>query len=297
MQIDSALVGTCLKEYRCTLGWRQGMNYAAAVQDHNPWYFDDERAGGIIAPPMQAVALTWPVFERFQEFVPAGGFPLEALQRQVHYTEHLVFHQPMKPGDALVIQGRIAAIAPHRAGTLVVVRLDACDEAGAPVFSEYQGGLLRGVTCAGEGKGQPDLPPVPRANADAHVIWQAHIPIDSLAPFVYDGCTNIHFPIHTSVRFARAVGLPGIILQGTATLALAAREIVNREGDGDPRALTILSCRFSGMVLPGQEITVRLNERRAGAGGRDLFFEVRNASGGRAISRGFARVEDRPAQG
>jgi len=51
------------------------------VQDRNPWYFDDERAGGIIAPPMQAVALTWPIFECFQEFVPEGGLPLEAMLR------------------------------------------------------------------------------------------------------------------------------------------------------------------------------------------------------------------------
>jgi acyl dehydratase len=290
MQIDPAFVGTCLKEYRCTIGRRQSMNYAAAVQDRNPWYFDDEREGGVIAPPMQAVALTWPIFERFQEYVPEGRFPLEAMLRQVHYTEHLIFQRPLKPGDDLTIRGRIAAIGPHRAGTHVVVRLDACDASGAPVFTEFQGGMLRGVACAGEGRGQQDLPVVPRAEVDAPALWEAQIPVDALAPFVYDGCADIHFPIHTSVRFARAVGLPGIILQGTATLALAAREIVDREAGGDPRVLKILSCRFSGMVLPGEKITVQLNGRREEAGGRDLFFEVRNASGGRAISHGYARI-------
>ena len=290
MQLDPAFVGTCLKEYRCTLDWRQSMNYAAAVQDPNPWYFDDERADGIIAPPMQAVALTWPIFERFHEFAPKDGFPLEAMQRQVHYTEHLIFHRPLKPGGDLIIQGRIAAILPHRAGTHVVVRLDARDAAGAQVFTEYQGGMLRGVTCGVKGKGQQSLPDVPRALADPPVLWQAKIFIDPLAPYIYDGCTHIFFPIHTSRHFARAVGLPGIIVQGTATLALAAREIVNREGDGDPRKLKILSCRFSGMVLPGEEIMVRLNERRSVPGGWDLFFEVLNASGGRAVSHGNARI-------
>ncbi len=291
MQIDPAIVGTLLKEYQCAVGWRQSMNYAAAVQDRNPWYFDDERAGGTLAPPMQAVALTWPIFERLPEFLPEYGFPLEALRTQVHHSEHLVFHRPLKPGDALTIRGHIAAILPHRAGTQAVIRLDACDAAGAPVFTEYNGGLLRGVTCGGAGQGGPDIPIVPRARPEASAVWQAPVPIDPLAPFVYDGCTDIYFPIHTSVQFARAVGLPDIILQGTATLALAAREIVNREAGGDPRCLKALGCRFSAMVLPGETITVQLNERRIDPGGRDLFFAVLNATGGRVVNHGYARIE------
>ena len=48
---------------------RRAMNYAAALDDGNPRYFDDTRPGGIIAPPMLAVALpletsrlAWPSF-------------------------------------------------------------------------------------------------------------------------------------------------------------------------------------------------------------------------------------------
>jgi acyl dehydratase len=291
MQIDPAVVGTPLKAYHCTLTPRRSMNYAAAVQDRNPWYFDDLRPGGPLAPPMQAVSLTWPIFERMHEFLPASGFPLEVMRMQVHYSEHLVFHRPLKPGDDLTIRGRIAAVVPHRAGTHVVLRLDAFDAAGAPVFTEYNGGLLRGVACAGAGQGGPDLPSVPRSAVGSSAVWQAPIPIDPLAPFVYDGCTDIYFPIHTSVRFARSVGLPDIILQGTATLALAAREIINREAGGDPRGLKALGGRFSAMVLPGETITVQLNERRTDPGGRDLFFGVLNAAGGRAVNHGYARIE------
>lgn len=291
MQIDPAVVGTPLKEYRCTLSQRQSMNCAAAVQDRNPWYFDDERPGGTLAPPMQAVALTWPIFERMQAFLPASGFPLEVMRMQVHYSEHLVLHRPLKPGDDLTIRGRIAAVLPHRAGTQVVIRLDAFDATGGPVFTEFNGGLLRGVACGDAGQSLPDLPTVPKMSVESAAVWQAPIPIDPLAPFIYDGCTNIYFPIHTSVQFARAVGLPDIILQGTATLALAAREIVNREAGGDPRCLKALACRFSAMVLPGETITVQLNGCRSDPGGRDLYFVVLNATGGRAVNHGYARIE------
>ncbi len=293
MKIDPAYVGTRLKVHRCVLTWRQSMNYAASVHDDNPWYFDDEREGGVIAPPLLAVALTWPILEHFQDFVPEAGFPLEAMLTQVHYSEHLCFHRPLKPGDELTIRGRIAALLPHRAGTHAVIRFDAFDAAGALVFTEHNGGMLRGVGLSAAGQGERDLPAVPALpHEDAPPIWEAGIPVDPLAPFVYDGCTNIHFPIHTSVQFAHAVGLPDIILQGTASLALAVRELVNREAGADPRCLKTLACRFSGMVLPGEDITVQLTGCRRDPGGRDLFFVVRNVSGGQAISRGYARLAE-----
>lgn len=292
MEINPAFVGMKLKEYHCTINWRQSMNYAAAVGDHNSWYFDDERAGGIIAPPMQAVALTWPIIEHFQDYSPENGIPLETLQTQVHYTEHLHFHRPLRPGDELTIRGQIAAIMPHRAGTHIVIRFDAFDAAGAPVFTEHNGGMVRGVTCSAGGKGEQDLPRIPQTQSDATTLWKTGIPIDFLAPFIYDGCTNIYFPIHTSVQFAHAVGLPGIILQGTATLALAVKELINREGGADPRCLKTLACRFGGMVLPGEDIVVRLIERKQDADGQDLFFVVQNTSGGKAINGGYARLEE-----
>ncbi len=292
MEISPAFAGTRLKDYRSVLTWRQSMNYAAAVNDINPWYFDDEREGGVIAPPLQAVALTWPVLEHIADYLPDSGFPMETLLTQVHYTEHLHFHRPLRPGDELTVKGRIAAIVPHRAGTHAVIRLDAFDSAGAPVFTEHNGGMLRGVTCGSAGKGESDLPVTPQRQAGTSVIWEKIIHIDPLAPFVYDGCTNIFFPIHTSVQFAHSVGLPGVILQGTATLALAVREIINREAGSDPRRLKTLSCSFSGMVLPGEDISVNLLERRPDSKGLDLFFEVGNASGGKAIKKGYARIED-----
>jgi acyl dehydratase len=104
------------------------MNYGAAVGDNNPIYFNDERAGGIIAPPMFAVALTWPICERIWEFIQVDDFPKELLGTLVHYTEHLTFHRTVRPGDHLTVKGCIAAILPHKAGTLMVLRLAAVDE-------------------------------------------------------------------------------------------------------------------------------------------------------------------------
>lgn len=291
MEISSSFVGSRLKDYTAEVTWRNTMNYAASIGDNNPCYFDDERERGVIAPPAFSVALTWPISERIWDYIEAPDFPKEIIATQVHYTEHLMFHRPVRPGDRLRITGRIAAILPHTAGTHVVIRFDAIALNGAPVFTEHIGAIMRGVKCTDEGRGGDDLPKIPRTSGDSPPLWESVIPIDALEPFIYDGCTNIFFPIHTSVKFAHEVGLPGIILQGTATLAYALREIINKEAGGDPFELKSAYCRFTGMVLPGTIIRVRLIRNDCNNGGSDLFFTVMNAEEKKAISGGYVRLE------
>ncbi len=287
MQISSRFVGTTLKEYTADVSWRRTMNFAAGTGDMNPRYIDDERKEGIIAPPMFAVAATWAVSERIWEFIEAKDFPRHVLVTQVHHTEHLQLHRTLKPGESLRIRGTIAAIFPHRAGTTVVIRYDAFDRKGGAVFTEHVGGLLRGVECSDPGNGADQVPRLESRESASGPLWSCVMAVDETAPFVYDGCTNIFFPIHTSVAFAHSVGLPGIILQGTASLAYCVREIVNREASGDPTLLEKIACRFTGMILPGTEITLNLMEKRASQSGWDLFFELLNTDGAAALSDGY----------
>ena len=127
MKLTSDFVGAALKEHTCRIGARQTMNYAAAIGDPNPLYFNDERPEGIIAPPLFPVAMTWPIIENISDYIEAEGFPREILFTQVHYTEHLSIHRPVTPGGNVTIRGSIAAILPHKAGTHVVIRFDATD--------------------------------------------------------------------------------------------------------------------------------------------------------------------------
>ncbi len=291
MEISSTIVGVEIAGRETTVAWRSTTNCAASLGDGNVRYFDDTREKGLIAPPMFAVALTWPLSVDLGARLQVDAFPSEVLMTQVHYSEHLQFHRLVRPGDHLKITGKVAGVLSHRSGTHFIVRYDATDAKGEKVFTEHSGAMLRGVTCA-DGDRANDLPRIPdnpgRADPESPV-WEAPISITRFLPYVYDGCTDIVFPIHTSPRFAKQVGLPGIIVQGTATLALAAREIVDREAGGDPSRLKALSCRFSGMVHPGSEIRVRLvakNMKEAG----DLFFEVINDEGQRAISNGYAEL-------
>ena len=288
MQIRSQYVDTALKPYQTHIKWRDTMNYAAATGDDNPLYFDDGRPDGIIAPPMFSVAVTWPMVENLSQYLEIKDFPHEIMNFQVHYSEHLLFHRPIRPDDTLTVMGRIAAILPHRAGTHFVLRLEAVDQEKKAVFTEHIGAMLRGVKCLDDGAGAEMLPRVPAAGDSLEPAWESSIKVAPLLPFIYDGCTNIVFPIHTSKKFARQVGLPGIILQGTATLALAARELINREAQGNSPQLEELYCRFTGMVIPGS--TMKIIAYRGGSADPEgsIHFDVLNAEGKKAIRSGYA---------
>jgi acyl dehydratase len=287
MKLDSRIVGTVLTGLKRDVTWRETMNYAAAVGDANPLYLDDTGEAGIMAPPLFAVAVTWPFIENVQEQLK-GAVPPEILVTMVHATEHLVFHRPIRPGVRLTVNGRVAAVVPAARGTLMVLRLNARDDQDRDVFTEYGGAFFRGVECTDEGRGLETLPEPAAWEEPATPLWEAKIPISEVAAHVYDGCSGIVFPIHTSRTFARGAGLPDIILQGTAALALSAREVVNREAGGDPRRLREIACRFTGMVLPGTEILVQLLGEKGSGDGKRLGFRVLNAEGDTAIKGGFA---------
>jgi hypothetical protein len=239
------------------------------------------------------VAVTWPVLSNLGHYIDSNDFPQEVLFTQVHYTEHLILHRLVRPGDVLTLTGQIAAILPHRAGTHAVIELTATDPEKKPVFTEYIGAMLRGVACLGEA-GRHRLPPLPDFDSEdlpAAPVWGCKLQIEPWLPYVYDGCTHIEFPIHTSPKFAGQVGLPGIILQGTATLALAVRELVHRETDGDPGRIEEIACTFTGMVRPGTAIEINCLGYQEHSSHRDLFFNVLNSDNKRAIRSGYLKIK------
>lgn len=60
-------------------------------------------------------------------------------------------------------------------------------------------------------------------------------------------------PIHLDEDFAKSVGLPGVIAHGLLQMGILA--VVATEEAGGPDKLRSLSCRFAGMVEPGDTVT------------------------------------------
>jgi acyl dehydratase len=111
----------------------------------------------------------------------------------------------------------------------------------------------------------------------------ARIQIAANAAHVYTECARIWNPIHTDVAHARAAGLPGIILHGTATLALSVSRVLFAL-EGDAARVTRVQCRFTGMVLMPSSLEVLGARERS-----ILAFETRGPAGEAVVSRG--RIE------
>jgi acyl dehydratase len=289
MQVGSEIVGTKMNEFRTEITQRQINNYAAAIFDPNPFYLDDRRKEGLIAPPTLAAAVTWPIIKNIYDYVDLG-YPPEILFQIVHYSEHLLIHRPLTPGDKITITGEVAAVVPEKNGTHVIFKLPALDDKGNPVFTEYIGGLLRGVECIDGGRGSENIPQYPSLIQNGIPLWEVPLPIKREACYIYEGCSDVIFPIHTSPVFACSVGLPDIIYFGIATLAQAVRELVNRENCADPTGVSITSCLFRGMVLPDSFIRIQLLQRGTSENGKNLFFRVLNQEGREAVSNGYMLI-------
>ena len=67
----------------------------------------------------------------------------------------------------------------------------------------------------------------------------------------YAEASGDHNPIHLDEDFARSVGLPGVIAHGMLQMGLLARVA------GEPARLRRLTCRFAGIVQPGDVVTFR----------------------------------------
>ncbi|HKF15847.1 MAG TPA: MaoC/PaaZ C-terminal domain-containing protein [Candidatus Dormibacteraeota bacterium] len=86
-------------------------------------------------------------------------------------------------------------------------------------------------------------------------------------------------PIHLDDEFARSVGLPGVIAHGMLQMGLLARVA------GEPGRLRRLSCRFAGIVRPGDTVTFRGDEHD-----QTVQLTAVNQDGQPVVSRAIAEL-------
>ncbi len=295
MEIASNLVSTVVNEKTKEISWRDIMLYATAINDCNPFYFNDEREGGIVTHPLFPVSLTLPIVENLTDNITENShkkFPFELLMTVVHYSEHLKIHRLIKTNDILRVNGNIEAVISHRAGTHVISKFTGTDQQDNLVFTEYLGGMLRGVECIGGDRGKEKIPKIPQLEKPSRILWNEEIKVNPLQAHIYDGCVGPTLPFHTSKEIAHQLGLPDILLQGVCTLAIAVSEIIQRELDGDPTQVSEIACKFTSMVIPGSNIEIQIIGKRRSNNQQEVFFEVYNEKKKKAIRNGYLKTSD-----
>lgn len=290
MPLDSSLVGTSSELVSADVDVAWTMAYAAALGDAMPCYLDTTSERGIVAHPMFSVAIEWRAMVQIIQVLSEAGFPRAEMLRRVHATDDVIVYRAIRPPERLFTRATLAGIERRKAGAYQLTRFDTVDEKGAPVCTTWYGNLYRGVEVAGPDCPPPDAPAMlapSAAAAAAHASFA--IPISPLAAHVYGACARLGNPvnIHTDMATAKKAGLPGTILHGTATLAMAASRVIAAEAASDSMRVARIHARFGAMVLMPSEIEVRISAREPRAEGKTVFFEVLSADGGRAIRDGF----------
>jgi acyl dehydratase len=264
------------------------MAYAAALGHTEPEYFDTTRPDGIISHPLFPVCYEWPVALDLRACVMSE----EIARHSVHATHDLRLHRRPRAGDRLSTTATTVSVEPTSPGAYVVSRFVTVDTAGEPVSTTHYGSIYRGVECdraIAAGVRPDSLAAEPKSPPD----WSATVTVAPTLAHVYTECARIWNPIHTDRAVARAVGLPDIILHGTATLALAVSTILEREGIDAGANLSSIACRFSGMVPLPSAIQVVAWRMRGAHDGRVIAFQALTV-GGRAALQGGRLIVNPP---
>jgi acyl dehydratase len=279
MPLNKDLVG---KEYpptttEATLEAMQ--NYARAYNDDNPAFFDGKGAGGIVAPPMYAVVVSWPSI-----LAVVGDPDLKVdVVRLLHGEQDMEFLLPIRPGDKITATARVASIETRAGGEALVIETTAKNQAGDTVNRTLFNAFIRG---GGKGGSDPRVAEPDRGEPIITVAQQ----VDRDQTYRYKEASGDFNPIHVDENFAKMAGLPGIIVHGLCTMAFTSKVMIDKVCGGDPLRLKRLRVRFTRPVLPGQIITTKVWPDGERAGRKLFAFETFNPDGRAVIKGGLAEV-------
>lgn len=260
---------------------RRTMAYAAGIGAARAAYLADDRPGGPVAPPGFCVSPEWRLLTDERYFAALGLTPAD-VWRGVHVAQDTRFHRPLRPGTALTVSGRLDGMRPTRAGALVESTITIRETGGAPVTETRWTAIYRGTGCEPAGE---TAPPQPGPEVRGGGGGTAEIGVPAWLPHAYTECAGIWNPIHTERAAAARLGLPDILLHGSATWALAGEALIDACGEGDPTRLRRLACRFTAPVWPGSRLSLRF---RAADAGRSVAFDCRSEDGRTVAAGGIA---------
>ena len=205
-----------------------------------------EATGGRTAGPVFAIVPAWQTIPAASRSVASD----QARRRIVHAAQDIHLHAPIEAGMSLITTAAPIGIFARRSGTALVIRAESRAD-GQLVAEQYVTELFRGLEAAEDrGEPAPDVPDGVR-DGEPHV---ASVDVAGDQADRYAQASGDHNPIHLDEEAARAVGLPGRILHGLCTMALAGRAVEEVAGREPAR----LAVRFSAPVALGSTVTTRV---------------------------------------
>jgi len=252
--------------------------YARATNDLNERYISTD----IVASPVFVVV---PVFAAFIEASMDPELQADML-RLVHGTEEHILHRTIRLGDGLSIAPVLESVEVKDTGETFTVAGMVNDQAGAPV-AEVRGTMFIRGTGSGR-KAAAAAAAATEINGD--VVYEETTKVDDDQTHRYAEASGDYNPIHLDENTARMAGLPGIILHGMCTMAIATKGAVDGLAGGDPERVRRVAVRFSRPVIPGQELTTRFWRAPSGGEVTSYTFETYNPENKAVIKGGVVEI-------
>lgn len=262
------------------------MRYARAINEDNSAFLDENRAGGIIAPPLFGVVVAGDAVAK------AVGDPDLNInfKMALHGEEDIQFLAPLRPGDEISTTARINGIETKETGETLDVGLTLRNGAGEIVQRQRFVLFVRESTSGGgtKKKGSSEPAGASRGEIPIAVVEQC---MDLDQTFRYSEASGDLVRIHLDEKVARKAGLPGIIAHGLCTMGFASKAAIDSLCSGDPGRLARLSVRFARPVIPGEGLTTRFLVNSTGASdGETYSFNMVNPKNAPVLTGGICEV-------
>lgn len=181
--------------------------------------------------------------------------------RLLHLAQSAEFLAPLPPRGAVRGTAEVLSLTDRGAGQGAVLRLERTIRDAAT--DELHCRLQQTLLLRGDGGfGGESAPREARLAAPSAAGRIRTVPVSPRAALIYrlSGDWN---PLHLDPAVAGGAGFPKPILHGLASYAMAGLA-VSRACARDPARIASLACRFSGIVLPGDELSVEIWEEDGG---------------------------------
>lgn len=255
--------------------------YARAYNEDSPWFLDEERPGGVIAPPMFGVVMGWlPIM-----LVMTDTDLQVDLLRLLHSEQDMYFYRTVAPGDIVTSTAKILAIEEKATGESIIVEVLSTTQKKECVQRMLFTAFIRG-----RGKREKGLEDGAAEALVGEPLFRVSQTIDTDQTYRYAQASGDHNPIHTDENVAKMAGLSGIIVHGLCTLAFTSKVMIDRLCDGDPRRVKRLRVRFSRPVFPGQTITTAIWPLPDRDGAKVYAYETENPEGRAVLKDGIAEI-------
>jgi acyl dehydratase len=276
LQFNTDVIGEWSESMTFEVTQERLIAYAAATNDDLA-----PHAGGEYGVPVFAVVPPFPILASST----MAAVPDELMMRVLHGEQDIRIHRPIRPGETLSCRAKVTGIHGRSSGVVVTALVETTSD-GEPVNDQYITAFFRGGELDGGFGEEPPAHAFPASlrerPADAQVIQK----YDEDQTWRYAEASGDPMPIHTDEEFAKAMGLPGIIIHGLCTMAFTSRAVIETACPEDPSRLKRIAVRFSSTAFPRNTITTSIWNVEDGV----LAFETTSDEGAPIIKDGLAVV-------